>query len=253
MFFRMENINPVRIFYVFVLLFIVFILTYFNIFIINEEILIVFTFTLFLSLVIILFSDVFKNLILEKSINIKNKFYDLKIKIKTEVINKYLFQLNYNIYNDIPYIWNKHEINYNAYELFQIFNIWMTEINENETINNKLENQLILNILENKPIENYLLYREHIELLNIFNIIELFNEFMFEINNYNINDLNNINSDLIEWNKNKILNLVLEYIKFKENSLANIEFINAAKNIFIKEMSKYSLNKQTINEIMNIK
>lgn len=235
------NVNPLRVFLVIFAFFIVFILTYNGAFVLNEEVLVAICFILFISLAVILLSDVVKASISVRSITIKNKFYDLQSNIRKEIIEDYNSQLNNNIFSDIPFIIddNINEFNYNWYELVSKDLLGILSLEEEQNLDEELEYTLMTNILDNKPEENLITYRDFIELLNLVCIYFHFDYLLTSQDN-----------DIIESNNNKIFNMILEYVRYREYNYSNNIFKSMARQTFLTYGESLGVDKQQLEEIM---
>nr|YP_009118096.1 ATP synthase F0 subunit b [Malawimonas californiana]AJF22862.1 ATP synthase F0 subunit b [Malawimonas californiana] len=237
------NYNSARVALIAFAFFIVFVLAYRGVFVLNEEVLVAICFVLFISLSVILLSDVVKESIFSRLVTIKNKFYDLQLNIKKQTIEDYYSQLNNNIFSEIPFIldFNPEELNYNSYELVmtELLSLMSLEEENDLELDQELEFVLTTTILDNLPEENLIITRDFTELLNLVSIYFYFDYL-----------LTSQDSDIIENNNNQIYNLTLEYVKYNEYNDANIVFNSLARETFLAYGENLGVNKEQLEEIM---
>jgi hypothetical protein len=221
---------------------ILFILTYKGIFIINEEILVAICFILFISLAVILLSDVVKASIFSKIIQIKNKFNDFHPLIEKE---------NNNFYNTCNNIGN-----IKIYENTEYNEIVKNYINENKSdifnIFNKINNKKINNIFNtlNKYINNIQIYDTYLGLrieliILLYTIINYIYYVPLLLISYIYNNIINKNND--------IYLIVLNYIKYKEYRYSIIIYKYIVRELFIYYSNLYKIPKKYINKIIKNK
>jgi len=235
--------NYFHIFLIVVAFILVITLTYNGAFVLNEEVLVAITFVLFITLIVILFTDVIKASLFSRLISIKNKFYDLQLNIRKEIVEDYKSQLNTNIFNEIPLLVDidTKEIDLSWYNFVSndILEILSLNNEEQQIIDEELEFSLITNIIDNKVEENLITSREFIELYNIIYLNLYFDYWLTQQD-----------EKIVESNNNKIFNMILEYIRYREYHAANINFRNIAKHTFLTYAENLSINKQYLDEIM---
>jgi hypothetical protein len=209
---------------------IVFLLAYEGIFILNEEVLIVICFTLFIYMSVILLSDVLKASLFSRLVQIKNKFYDLQLSIKKEISLIKNNIENNNIDNEINYIVSDLSNDVNFFE------------NENEIskLNSKLKKKLNLADLSKNSLNN------EIALLKL-NDNELFQKFNF-ITKFIKNALLYSYVKKIQINKVEIINSIFNYIKFKEFNYAIKIYEYLAKIVFLNYGNKLNKTNKNISK-----
>jgi hypothetical protein len=234
----LSGVNLIKIINVFVVV-TLFLLVYKGIFVLNEEVLVAICFVLFVSLAVVLLTDVIKASIFDRILQIKNKFYDLEPIIDKE--DKSYFNSIYNL-GDV----NKYDNSYTDYN--QIINSFKNEFKSSiQNILQKTNTSLyditnkFYNLLNNVYIYDiFLSLRIEVVLYLYFVVLYVyFIPVLFVLYIYNI---------ILKKNNNVYLTL-LNFIKYKEYKYSTKIYKLIVRELLKHYNNHYKLSKKNLKKI----